>query len=76
MPWADTQFYWNLTPHIFRYNHEGIHSSGLHTVDERTWLFPKFKDEVHTGTGILVEDFIEMIRFFFTLILNADENRL
>lgn len=36
---ADTRFYWDLTPHIFRYNHRnsgtgGGLASGVHTVNE------------------------------------------
>lgn len=33
---ADTQFYWNLTKHIFRYNHmseDGMYN-GAHTINE------------------------------------------
>ncbi|KAL5537035.1 hypothetical protein ACEPAF_858 [Sanghuangporus sanghuang] len=63
---TDTRYYWNLTKHIFRYNHNhGIFSGGkvqggIHTVNE----------------AIVVDDFLEMIRFFTTLILNADEYEL
>lgn len=35
---ADTQFYWELTPHIFRYNHyyarKGPADGRIHAVDE------------------------------------------
>ncbi|KAK0238696.1 hypothetical protein EDD85DRAFT_827812 [Armillaria nabsnona] len=59
---TDTKFYWNLTPHIFRYNHKNSgygpnRLSGVHTVNE----------------NVNVDAFLEMIRFFTTLILNADE---
>jgi Gly-Xaa carboxypeptidase len=58
---TDTRFYWNLSPHIFRYNHHNAAGknplSGVHTVNEFT----------------NVDAFLEMIRFFSTLILNADE---
>ncbi|KAL5513065.1 hypothetical protein ACEPAH_3463 [Sanghuangporus vaninii] len=63
---TDTRYYWNLTKHIFRYNHNhGIFSGGkvqggIHTVNE----------------AIVVDDFLEIIRFFTTLILNADEYEL
>ncbi|KAL1744842.1 hypothetical protein HDZ31DRAFT_63732 [Schizophyllum fasciatum] len=59
---TDTRFYWNLTPHIFRYNHRnsgkgGGLNAGVHTVNE----------------NIEADDFVEIIRFFTTLILNVDE---
>ncbi|KAH8116276.1 carboxypeptidase S [Phellopilus nigrolimitatus] len=59
---TDTRYYWNLTKHIFRYNHNNMFKSdgipgGIHTVNE----------------SIAVEGFLEMIRFFATLILNVDE---
>ncbi|KAH8116286.1 hypothetical protein DFH11DRAFT_1828042 [Phellopilus nigrolimitatus] len=59
---TDAQYYWNLTKHIFRYNHENMLRSdgipgGIHTVNE----------------SITVESFLEMIRFFATLIVNVDE---
>ncbi|KAL0564031.1 hypothetical protein V5O48_018026 [Marasmius crinis-equi] len=61
---TDTRYYWDLSEHIFRYNHHntegGLTSNGIHTVNE----------------NINVEAFVEMIRFFTTLILNADENSL
>ncbi|KAI0067051.1 carboxypeptidase S [Artomyces pyxidatus] len=61
---TDTQFYWKLTPHIIRYNHghEGGDPApvgGIHTVNE----------------SIRIVDFVEMIWFFTTLILNVDEAR-
>ncbi|THH17842.1 hypothetical protein EW146_g3057 [Bondarzewia mesenterica] len=61
---TDTQYYWKLTPHIIRYNHKGSGEgkaslpSGVHTVNEH----------------IRADDYIEMIRFFVTLILNFDES--
>ncbi|KAI9453418.1 carboxypeptidase S [Lactarius psammicola] len=55
---TDTVSYWKLTPHIVRYNHQSAaDSNDLHTVNER----------------IPVDNFVEMIRFFTTLILNVDE---
>ncbi|KAG7444316.1 carboxypeptidase S [Guyanagaster necrorhizus] len=59
---TDTKFYWKLTPHIFRYNHKNSgygpnRLSGVHTVNE----------------NMSVDALLEMIRFFTTLILNADE---
>ncbi|KAJ7876836.1 hypothetical protein B0H13DRAFT_1632025 [Mycena leptocephala] len=59
----DTQFYWNLTCHIFRYSHYGDRDdyyNGLHTVNE----------------AVLGEAVVEHIRFFTTLILNSDETIL
>jgi len=57
---TDTQFYWNLTRHIFRYNHVMADSElgGVHTVNE----------------AMDVNALVEMIRFFVTLVLNVDES--
>ncbi|EPQ56473.1 carboxypeptidase S [Gloeophyllum trabeum ATCC 11539] len=59
---TDTRYYWKLTENIFRYNHHNQGSgkalSGVHTVNE----------------SIPIDAFIEMIRFFTTLILNVDES--
>ncbi|KAI0924588.1 hypothetical protein AcW2_005436 [Taiwanofungus camphoratus] len=59
---TDTRYYWPLTSHIFRYTHynagSGTGLNGVHTVNE----------------ALIVDNFIEMIRFFTTLILNADES--
>jgi Gly-Xaa carboxypeptidase len=54
-----------LSSHIFRYNHHNLGgSSGLgsniHTINEHIYL----------------TDFLEQIRFFVTLILDADEAEL
>ncbi|OAX43951.1 hypothetical protein K503DRAFT_795880, partial [Rhizopogon vinicolor AM-OR11-026] len=62
---TDTRFYWKLTDHIFWSGHqerpgEGSLHSGLHTVNE----------------AISVNHFVEIIRFFTTLILNVDESSL
>jgi Gly-Xaa carboxypeptidase len=55
---TDTRYYWKLTPHIIRYSHQGgVDTSTIHSVNE------------HIGAN----DFVEMIRFFTTLILNVDE---
>ncbi|KDQ26780.1 hypothetical protein PLEOSDRAFT_31133 [Pleurotus ostreatus PC15] len=60
---TDTRYYWKLSDHIFRYNHQNQGNGtdvlgGIHTVNEY----------------IGVDAFLEMIRFFTTLILNADES--
>ncbi|KAJ7245403.1 hypothetical protein B0H12DRAFT_1127803 [Mycena haematopus] len=60
---TDTRFTWELSKHIFRYGHGNYLSGGLggiHTVDER----------------ITADAFVEMITFFTTLVLNADETEL
>ncbi|KAJ7116598.1 hypothetical protein C8R44DRAFT_926893 [Mycena epipterygia] len=64
---TDTRYYWALSRHIFRYGHGnskgralGDLRDGMHTVDE----------------SIDADDFVEMVRFFVTLILNADESVL
>ncbi|KAL0953577.1 hypothetical protein HGRIS_004793 [Hohenbuehelia grisea] len=59
---TDTRYYWNLSKHIFRYNHHNQGNSsnvlgGVHTVNE----------------SLDIDAFLEMVRFFTTLILNADE---
>ncbi|KAH7885806.1 hypothetical protein F5I97DRAFT_1808549 [Phlebopus sp. FC_14] len=56
----DTRHYWNLTKHIFRYGHRGTADSynGAHTVNE----------------AIRAQGFLEQIRFFTRLILNADQS--
>ncbi|KAN0115631.1 carboxypeptidase S [Russula decolorans] len=61
---TDTKYYWNLTRHIVRYNHQDGGDgrslpNNIHTVNER----------------MPANNFVEMIRFFTTLILNADESR-
>ncbi|TFK71649.1 carboxypeptidase S [Pluteus cervinus] len=59
---TDTRYYWALSRHIFRYNHSRAGNGtkvlgGIHTVNE----------------NIEGDAYLEMIRFFTTLILNADE---
>ncbi|EEB98096.1 hypothetical protein MPER_02456 [Moniliophthora perniciosa FA553] len=61
---TDTRYYWKLTDHIFRYNHKNSGNetnrlaNGVHTVNE----------------NIELDAFLEIIRFFSTLILNTDES--
>lgn len=62
---TDTRFYWKLTDHIFRYGHlggagGGSLPSGVHTINE----------------AISIDSFVEMIRFYTTLVLNVDESSL
>ena len=81
---TDTRFYWKLSQHIFRYNHHnavgGNVMSGLHTVNECTLMFVKwtfyFNVDIFHFTVTTVDAFMEKIRFFTTLILNADEAEL
>ncbi|KZT10071.1 carboxypeptidase S [Laetiporus sulphureus 93-53] len=58
---TDTRYYWPLTQHIFRYSHynagSGTGLNGVHTVNE----------------AAIAVNLVEMVRFFTTLILNADE---
>ncbi|KAG8839356.1 hypothetical protein FRC18_011467 [Serendipita sp. 400] len=57
---TDTRRYWNLTRHIYRYDHlRTTDTANIHTVDERI-----------RATGL-----IGMVRFFTNLILNSDESR-
>ncbi|KAF9011800.1 hypothetical protein BDQ17DRAFT_1420214 [Cyathus striatus] len=62
---SDTRYYWKITPYIFRYNHRKAQDNnnvlaGIHTVNE----------------SIVVDTFLEMIRFFLSVILNADESNI
>ncbi|THH32060.1 hypothetical protein EUX98_g2143 [Antrodiella citrinella] len=59
---TDTRYYWNVTENIFRYGHVDRYAkyNGAHTVNE----------------ALLAEAFIELIRFFTVVILNADETNL
>ncbi|KAJ7213809.1 hypothetical protein B0H12DRAFT_1032935 [Mycena haematopus] len=62
---TDTQFYWKLSPHIFRYGHGN--SAGLGP--------DQILDGMHTvNESIDADDYVEIIRFFVTLVLNADES--
>ncbi|KAJ7760621.1 hypothetical protein DFH07DRAFT_957457 [Mycena maculata] len=61
---TDTRYYWGLSRHIFRYGHgnsAGVGPdemlNGIHTVNE----------------SIVADDFVEIVRFYVTLVLNADE---
>jgi len=58
---TDTRYYWKLSENIYRYHHgNGLGGRGIgniHTVNE----------------NISVDSLLEMIKFFATLILNADE---
>ncbi|KDQ15509.1 hypothetical protein BOTBODRAFT_187320 [Botryobasidium botryosum FD-172 SS1] len=59
---TDTRHYWDLTRNIFRYGHSD------RNVDRRNGV-------IHTVNEAQGADgFVEMIRFFTTLILNADES--
>jgi Gly-Xaa carboxypeptidase len=78
----DTRYYWKLSSHIFRYGHgnsagapEGI-LSGIHTVNECAYTIRDRTDTwlIFCATAIDADDFVEMIRFFVTLILNSDES--
>jgi Gly-Xaa carboxypeptidase len=58
---TDTRFYWGLSDHIFRCNHRDRGKrQGVHTINE----------------NILVEELLEQIRFFSTLIMNVDAAEL
>ncbi|KAI5999721.1 hypothetical protein EDD15DRAFT_76890 [Pisolithus albus] len=60
---TDTKFYWNLSPHIFRYGHirtMGTLLPNVHTVNE----------------AMSIDNFVEIIRFITTLIMNVDESAL
>ncbi|KAJ7737717.1 hypothetical protein B0H16DRAFT_103158 [Mycena metata] len=60
---TDTRFYWDLSQHIFRYDYSNVLGEGIgevHTVDEH----------------LRATSLVEMITFFTTLVLNADEAAL
>ncbi|KAJ6577574.1 hypothetical protein B0H19DRAFT_1252905 [Mycena capillaripes] len=64
---TDTRYYWKLSPHIFQYGHGNSAGAGLEDS----------LDGIHTvNESIDAEDFVEIIRFFLTLILNADESTM
>ncbi|KAG8863707.1 hypothetical protein FRB96_007544 [Tulasnella sp. 330] len=56
---TDTKSYWDLSRNIYRYSHIGVHhlKNGAHTINE----------------AMKLEGFVNSIRFYTTLILNADE---
>ena len=69
-----------MTPHIFRYNHRnsgtgGGLASGVHTVNESECNVRQWTGEGADAASVDIEadDFLEIIRFFTTLILNVDE---
>jgi Gly-Xaa carboxypeptidase len=58
---TDTRYYWKLTRHIFRYSHGHAEDvREVHTVDER----------------IRATAFAKMIKFYSTLILNGEPDRV
>ncbi|KAL0961074.1 hypothetical protein HGRIS_006057 [Hohenbuehelia grisea] len=58
---TDTGHYWNLTKNIFRYAHfQEGHSQGEHGI----------------GEAIRAKSYLEIIRFFVRLIINAEESEL
>jgi Gly-Xaa carboxypeptidase len=84
---ADTRVYWDLSPSIFRYNHQnmgdtvmGLH--GIHTVNECQYRFDPttlsslllMHQRSYVGLDMEISAFLEMIEFFVTLILNSDES--
>ena len=72
----DTRYYWKLSDNIYRYNHKNqIEGPGnIHTVNESMSLSPfAFLQSAQTIVDISIDSFLEMIEFFTTLILNADE---
>ncbi|KAJ7470810.1 hypothetical protein FB451DRAFT_322058 [Mycena latifolia] len=62
---TDTRHYWGISRHIFRYGHRNSAGRGPEEA----------KKGVHTvNESIDADDFVEIIRFFITLVLNADES--
>ncbi|KAI6148311.1 hypothetical protein BKA82DRAFT_992035 [Pisolithus tinctorius] len=63
---TDMKFYWKLTPHIFRYQHISSKDGGA---------FPA--NNIHTvNEAMSIDNFLEVIHFYTTLILNVDESAL
>ncbi|KAJ2932620.1 hypothetical protein H1R20_g4468, partial [Candolleomyces eurysporus] len=61
---TDTRHYWNLTRHIFRYSHL---NGGKNGGSQLNW-------GIHTVNEFIpVDEWLENIQFYTTLILNADE---
>ncbi|KAG8983814.1 hypothetical protein FRB90_005722 [Tulasnella sp. 427] len=58
---TDTRWYWTLSDNIFRYSHTGLYQyyNGIHTVNE----------------AIRLDGFVDLVKFYSTLILNADESQ-
>ncbi|KZS94485.1 carboxypeptidase S, partial [Sistotremastrum niveocremeum HHB9708] len=56
---TDTKFYWDITRNIYRYGHSDATAAyaGIHTINE-----------AYKASAL-----VEQVRFFTTLILNADE---
>lgn len=76
----DTRYYWRLSPHIFRYNHNNalaLSKNGVHTVNEcKYYIATLVHLTINYGSTVIeIDSFLEMIRFFVTLILNADESK-
>lgn len=78
---ADTKFYWSLTRNIFRFEYLSTDAGdGAHTVDESKPLlfscvsmhglisFYPFAIEIRA------DNWLDSIRFYTLLILNADES--
>ena len=75
----DTANYWKLSKNIYRYNHKnGLDESipsNVHTINESEYIQIRVL-EVWGWTAILdilVDTLLEMVKFFTTFILNADE---
>jgi len=60
-------YYWNLTHYIIRYNHRDG-GTGFRTPNGVHIAIVIFAD-------MPADNFVEVIRFFTTLILKADESR-
>ncbi|KAJ7583273.1 hypothetical protein C8J56DRAFT_1055032 [Mycena floridula] len=68
---TDTRYYWKLSRHIFRYNHKNSGEGSDADLKEDNGI----GNGVHTvNESMSVDAFLEVIRFFTTLILNADES--
>ncbi len=77
---TDTRWYWALTEHIYRYNHHNSGNAtslanGVHTVNECKCLLARkcYSPSSLKFAVLVVDGFLEQIRFFTTLVLNADE---
>ncbi|ELU39297.1 carboxypeptidase s [Rhizoctonia solani AG-1 IA] len=72
---SDTKFYWKLTKHIFRYNHHFASDlyNGAHTANEGTRKHSALIRILTSYSAYKASGFVDMIKFFTTLIINADQ---
>ena len=75
---TDTGYYWKLSENIYRYSHRNDIKKGpggIHTVNESRLISPCLDSvgQLKAIVDLSADNWLEMIKFFTTLILNADE---